>query len=165
MCQQVETAGGVPGRLGRLSCASRVHGEESIGSSSNLSASCGKPALPPHPQPRACWFPRLTLRRTSGGSGRVAAIAGGSLGGSAWCGVPTGSAGAVHVELHWVCWDVPGPNEWAGRPSRVDAQGCLVYAHPATRRGYTAAVLSSPPVRQGAVRVVVPEVAGGSQQL
>jgi hypothetical protein len=42
------------------------------------------------------------------------------------------------VELNWVCWDIAGPNEWAGRPSRLDSSGALVYAHPASRRDYTA---------------------------
>ena len=45
---------------------------------------------------------------------------------------------ADQVELHWVCWDLPGPDTWIGRATRLDKELCLVYAHPGTRRDYSA---------------------------
>lgn len=43
-------------------------------------------------------------------------------------------ATCFQCSLHWVTWD--NPAAMVGRPARLDTNGRVVWAHPATRRGY-----------------------------
>jgi hypothetical protein len=53
----------------------------------------------------------------------------------------TGDEEMSLLSLHWTVWDDLGG--WLGRPARVDNEGGLVWAHPATRRSYSAAAPES----------------------